>query len=155
MDHVTRLLNPAESLDPALEDEIHELIARVANLVSTLPLDYAALGPQHAEALWQFAALGDFLNDRTLTKLLWVPREGELEFTCVEAAPAIGDTLRKFGGAILMSATLQPYDNIAAACGLTGADEPATAAAMNRHLSANPPRLMRPYMHPPLARRRL
>ena len=38
-----------------------------------------------------------------------------------------------------MSATLQPYDNIAAACGLTGADEPATAAAMNRHLSANPP----------------
>jgi Rad3-related DNA helicase len=131
-------LKPAESLDHALEDEIHELIARVANLVSTLPLDYAALGPQPAEALWQFAALGDFLNDRTLTKLLWVPRDGELEFTCVEAAPAIGDTLRKFGGAILMSATLQPYDNIAAACGLTGADEPATAAMMNRHVPADP-----------------
>lgn len=113
-------LKPAESLDPALEDEIHELIARVANLVSTLPLDYPALGPQHAEALWQFAALGDFLNDRTLTKLLWVPREGELEFTCVDAAPAIGDTLRQFGGAILMSATLQPYDNVAAACGIEG-----------------------------------
>jgi Rad3-related DNA helicase len=47
-----------------------------------------------------------------------VPRESELEFTCVDAAPAIGETLRQFGGAILMSATLQPYDNMAAACGL-------------------------------------
>jgi Rad3-related DNA helicase len=90
----------------------------VANLVNTLPLDYAALGPHHAEALWQFAALGDFLNNTQLTKLLWVPREGELEFTCVDAAPAMGETLRQFGGTILMSATLQPYDSMAAACGL-------------------------------------
>ena len=111
-------LKPAESLEPAMEDEIRELVARVANLVSTLPLDYAALGPHHAESLWQFAQLGDFLHDTQLTKLLWVPREGELEFTCVDAAPAIGETLRQFGGAILMSATLQPYDNMAAACGL-------------------------------------
>jgi Rad3-related DNA helicase len=111
-------LLPAESLDPAVDDEIRELVARVANLVNTLPLDYAALGPHHAEALWQFAALGDFLNNTQLTKLLWVPREGELEFTCVDAAPAMGETLRQFGGTILMSATLQPYDSMAAACGL-------------------------------------
>jgi Rad3-related DNA helicase len=111
---------PADSLDPAQEAEVHDLVARIANLVATQPLDYSALGPQHAEALWQFAALGDFLNNTQLTKLLWVPREGELEFTCVDAAPAIGETLRQFGGAILMSATLQPYDNMAAACGLEG-----------------------------------
>ena len=111
-------LKPTDSLNPVEEGEVHELVARVANLVAAQPLDYAALGPQHADALWQFAALGDFLNDPQLTKLLWVPREGELEFTCVDAAPAIGTTLRQFGGAILMSATLQPYDNMAAACGL-------------------------------------
>ena len=112
-------LQPAESLDPATDDEVRELVARIANLVATLALDYVALGPHHAEALWQFAALGDFLNNTRLTKLLWVPREGELAFTCVDAAPAIGETLRQFGGAILMSATLQPYDNMAAACGLS------------------------------------
>ncbi len=111
-------LRPAESLDPVLEDEIHDLAARLANLVSTQPLDYAALGPHHAETLWQFATLGDFLNDPKLKKLLWVSREGELEFTCVDAAEVIGETLRGFGGAILMSATLQPFDSMAAACGL-------------------------------------
>ncbi len=117
----TRLLaslQPAESLDPAVEDEVHELVAKLANLISTQQLDYAALGPRHSETLWQFAALGEFLSDTTLTKLLWVARSGELEFTCLDAAPAIGEILRTFGGAILMSATLQPYDNMAASCGL-------------------------------------
>jgi DNA excision repair protein ERCC-2 len=111
-------LRPAESLDPALEAEVHDHVAKLANLVSTQPLDYAALGPQHAETLWQFAALAAFLDDNRLTRLLWVAREGELEFTCVDAAPAIGEMLEKFGGALLMSATLQPYAEFAESCGL-------------------------------------
>jgi Rad3-related DNA helicase len=111
-------LRPCESLDPAIEDEVRDLAAKLANLTSTQPLDYAALGPHHSETLWQFAALAEFLADPKLSRLLWVAREGELEFTCVDAAPAIGETLRQFGGAILMSATLQPYDNMAASCGI-------------------------------------
>ncbi|MBI2814326.1 MAG: helicase [Opitutae bacterium] len=111
-------LRPADSLDPPIEAEVHDLVAKIANLVSTQPLDYAALGPKHAETLWSFGQLVDFLDDAKLTKLLWVAREGELEFTCVDAAPAIGETLQQFGGAILMSATLQPYAEFADSCGL-------------------------------------
>jgi DNA excision repair protein ERCC-2 len=111
-------LRPTESLDPALEAEVHDHVAKLAGLVSSQPLDYAALGPQHAETLWQFAALAVFLDDNCLTRLLWVAREGELEFTCVDAAPAIGESLKAFGGALLMSATLQPYPEFAASCGL-------------------------------------
>ena len=121
MEEWTRLLaslRPADSLDPLIEAEVHDAVVRLANLVATQPLDYAALGPRHSETLWQFAALGEFLADTKLTKLLWVAREGELEFTCVDAAPVIGETLKEFGGAILMSATLQPYADLAAACGL-------------------------------------
>jgi DNA excision repair protein ERCC-2 len=117
----TRLLaslQPAGSLDPAVDAEIHELVAKLANLVGTEPLDYAALGRRHSESLWQFATLADFLTDSKLTRLLWVSRAGELEFTCVDAAPVIGETLREFGGAILMSATLQPFESMAASCGL-------------------------------------
>ena len=117
----TRLLaslRPAESLDPATEAEVHDHVAKLANLVSTQPLDYAALGPHHAETLWSFAQLAEFMDDSRLTKLLWVAREGELEFTCVDAAPAIGETLKAYGGAILMSATLQPYAEFAESCGL-------------------------------------
>ncbi len=118
----TRLLaslQPADSLDPAVDADIHELVTKLANLVGTEPLDYAALGPRHSESLWQFATLADFLTDSKLTRLLWVSRAGELEFTCVDAAPVIGETLREFGGAILMSATLQPFESMAASCGLT------------------------------------
>ncbi len=117
----TRLLaslRPAESLDPATEAEVHDHVAKLANLVSTQSMDYAALGPHHAETLWSFAQLAEFMDDSRLTKLLWVAREGKLEFTCVDAAPAIGETLKTFGGAILMSATLQPYVEFAASCGL-------------------------------------
>jgi Rad3-related DNA helicase len=57
-----------------------------------------------------------------LARLLWVSRAGELEFTCTDAAPAIGATLRRFGGAILMSATLQPYAEFAESCGLAGGE---------------------------------
>lgn len=117
----TRLLasfRPAESLDPAIEHEVHDLVVKLADLASTQSLDYAALGPKHAETLWSFAQLAGFLDDAALTKLLWVARAGELEFTCVDAASVIGETLRPFGGAILMSATLQPYPEFAASCGL-------------------------------------
>ncbi len=111
-------LRPADSLDPGVEDDVRELSAKLANLVSTLPLDYVALGPRHSESLWQFPAIDNFLNDKNLTKLLWVSREGELEFTCVDAAAAIGETLQLFGGTILMSATLQPYPEFAISCGV-------------------------------------
>ena len=117
----TRLLaslRPADSLDPATEAEVHDHLAKLASLVGTQSLDYAALGPHHAETLWSVAQLAEFMDDSRLTKLLWVAREGELEFTCVDAAPAIGEILGNFGGALLMSATLQPFDESAVACGL-------------------------------------
>ncbi|MBI2497210.1 MAG: helicase [Opitutae bacterium] len=111
-------LQPADSLDPVQEAEVHDSVVKLANLVAAQPLDYATLGPRHSESLWLFAALAEFLDDTKLTKLLWVPRAGELNFTCIDAAPAIGEILREYGGAILMSATLQPYAELAAACGL-------------------------------------
>ncbi|HEY4246956.1 MAG TPA: helicase C-terminal domain-containing protein [Lacunisphaera sp.] len=130
-------LRPADSLDPAVEDDVRELAAKLANLVSTLPLDYVALGPRHSESLWQFPAIDNFLNDKNLTKLLWVSRESELEFTCVDAAAAIGETLQLFGGTILMSATLQPYREFAISCGMEAAKQ-SRSAAPDRKPSTDP-----------------
>ncbi|MBI2518444.1 MAG: helicase [Opitutae bacterium] len=119
-------IGATDSLDPVLEAELHDVLERLAELVTTLPLDHAALGPHHSETLWQFAKLNDFLSNAALRKLLWSPRAGELNFTCVDATEAIGATLRTFGGALLMSATLLPFENSAAACGLLA---PATLRA--------------------------
>jgi len=120
----TRLLaslEPAESLDPDVETEVRESVARVTELAMASPLDYVDLGPQHSATLWQFAALEGFLENESLVKLLWVSRPGQLEFTCLDAAVAIGETLRQFGGSLLMSATLQPFAEFAESCGLTEA----------------------------------
>jgi DNA excision repair protein ERCC-2 len=117
----TRLLatlQPAESLDPLTEAEVRDLLERLVKLTTTHPLDYATLGPVHSETLWSFATLLDFIADQNLTKLVWVARTGQLEFTCVDAAAAIGETLRPFGGVILMSATLHPYKEFAESCAL-------------------------------------
>lgn len=119
-------IDATDSLDPAQEAELHDVLERLAELVTTQPLDHAALGPHHSETLWQFPKLNDFLNNTALRKLLWSPRAGELNFTCVDATEAIGATLRTFGGALLMSATLLPFENSAAACGLLA---PATLRA--------------------------
>lgn len=118
-------LKPCEELAPDLAADLHELLQRLAPLVAATALDHAALGPQVSASLWQAPLLAEWLADDSLTRLLWCPRPGELNFTCLDAAPAIGATLRHFGGAILMSATLSPAETIEAACGL---DRPAPIA---------------------------
>lgn len=110
-------IEPCEVLDGAREADVRDALARLAELVSVTPLDHAALGPHHSETLWNFARLHEFLDDLHLHRLLWSQRTGTLEFTCIDAADAIGETLRRFGGALLMSATLAPFDQFALACG--------------------------------------
>ncbi len=123
-------LQPAESLDPEVEAEVKHLVSHLTRLTTTAPLDFVALGPVHSATLWQFAALEGFLENESLKKLLWVARAGQLEFTCIDAAAAIGETLKHFGGAILMSATLQPCGEFAESCGLEV--EPALRAGSAR-----------------------
>jgi Rad3-related DNA helicase len=122
-------LQPTDAIDAALESELHDCIEKIVRLTQSLPLDYAALGPKHSETLWQFVALDEFLANPNLRRLLWCPRVGELNFTCIDATAAIGETLGRFGGAILMSATLQPYTTMAAACGIAAPTSYATLHA--------------------------
>ena len=119
------------------EDDIRDAVDRLATLVASTPLDYAALGPHVSEQLWQTLALRDWLagefalppvsgpalsglrNPKSeIPTLLWCPHNGELHFTCLDAAAMIGRTLRGYAGVMLSSATLQPTDVFAASCGL-------------------------------------
>lgn len=107
----TRLLNallPVDALDPALEADLAHTLETLAAQLASQPLDYAALGPVFSDQLWRTQPLVEWLRNPLLTKLLWCPRAGELAFTCIDAAPVIGETLRSYGGVILASATLSP-----------------------------------------------
>jgi DNA excision repair protein ERCC-2 len=118
-------LLPADSLDPALEADLVDTLNTVTAQLATQPLDYAALGPVFGEQLWRTQTLTDWLGDARLTKLLWCPREGELAFTCIDAAPAIGETLSAYGGVVFSSATLSPAATFIEACGLAALHQPA------------------------------
>jgi Rad3-related DNA helicase len=116
-------LRVAPSLDPDTAEAVADALERLVELTTSQPLDYAALGPEPSRLLWQFPALQEFLDDESLVKLLWVARDGELSFTCLDASAVIGATLASYGGALLMSATLSPFATTAAACGLAAAPE--------------------------------
>ena len=111
-------LAPCEALDGATEIGLRSAAGRLAELVPATALDFVALGPRVAELLWQLPSLDEFLDAADLPKLLWCPARGELRVTCLDAANAIAETLRRFRHAILTSATLNPPDAFAAACGL-------------------------------------
>ncbi len=116
--HFLHHLPARDSLPAADEDDARHLLGELAKLVPSTSLDFAALGPQAADLLWQIPGLIDDLTSSDLPRLWWTPRAGQLLLTCLDAAPAIGKALREFGGVVLASATLTPIDGFAAACGL-------------------------------------
>ncbi|MFI5356954.1 MAG: ATP-dependent DNA helicase, partial [Opitutales bacterium] len=118
-------LLPMDSLDHALEADLAETLGTIVTQLASQPLDYAALGPQFSDQLWRTPELAEWLAHDHLRKLLWCARAGELTLTCLDAAPAIGETLHAYGGIVLASATLSPVDTFAAACGLDLAQAPA------------------------------
>ena len=105
------------ALAPDLEDRARDLVYRLADAVAVQPLDYAALGPGPAGLLWEFPQLAQQLDQAHLPLLWWSPRQGQLMLTCLDAAEAIGASLREFGGVILATATPGPWDAFGAACG--------------------------------------
>ena len=126
-------LQPVDLLDHALEADAADTLEKIATQLALAPPDSAALGQRFAEILWQAPELSAWLANAQLKKLLWVPRAGELSFTCIDAADAIGETLRSFGGAVFASATLSPAENFNASCGL------ASTTTIPVHLRAHTP----------------
>ena len=116
--HFLQHLRAKDGLSAADEDDARHLLGELAKIVPSMPLDLAALGAAAADALWSVPSLVEELATSNLPRLWWSPRDAELTLTCLEAAPAIGATLREFGGVVLASATLTPVDGFTAACGL-------------------------------------
>ena len=127
-------LPAADVLDPALEADVADTLATLATTLAQEPIDSAALGPHFAELLWATPPLSDWLANPLLRKLLWSPRPAELSFTCLDAADALGETLRAFGGIVLASATLSPTDAFADAIGLSPTpNEPPPIVSLTAH----------------------
>jgi Rad3-related DNA helicase len=135
--HFLHALRANAGLTAGDEDDARHLLGEIARHLGSAGVDFAALGPQTADALWSVPALLEEIGrgggEGALPRLWWSPRDSELSLTCLDAGRAIGGILRGFGGVVLASATLSPVDGFAAACGLDAPPEavvapPATAA---------------------------
>jgi len=117
--HLVSALQPVDVLDAALEADAADTLTKIVDQLSVAPPDPSALGPHLSAILWQAPQLADWLAHPALKKLVWTPRPAELHFTCIDAADAIGETLRTFGGAVFASATITPTEAYTTALGLT------------------------------------
>ncbi len=109
-------MRPGPALRPEEEEEGRRHLEMIADLVSSLPLDFGALGPAAATGLWKIPEVAQQLREADLPRLWWCPAPGELAITCLDAAPVIGAALGEFGGVVLASATPGPIDVFAEAC---------------------------------------
>ena len=103
-------------LGDAERQDALERLAELAEGVGTFPVDYAELGPEVSGLIWSIPSFTEQLAAIELPRLWWSARDGGLSVTCLDAAHAIGTTLREFGGVILATATPGPLDRFAEAC---------------------------------------
>lgn len=80
--------------------------------------NYEETAPFAIHLAWSISSMAASLSAPKGKYLYWVPSPGELVATCLDASTWINDCMQVFGGAILMSATLNPFDPFIESCGL-------------------------------------
>ena len=80
--------------------------------------NYKETAPFAMQLAWSISTLAISFSALDGQYLHWAPRTGVLAATCLNASAWIKDCLEPFGGAIMMSATLAPFDTFEKSCGL-------------------------------------
>ena len=111
-------LPASDALDLDAEDDLLATLRGLTAQLQKTPPDTETLSTTAGDLLWRIPLLLAWLEDHALEKLLWSPRPAQLRFTCLDAAPVIGETLRGFAGSVLATATPPPAEVFAAALGL-------------------------------------
>ncbi len=106
----------APALTDGEQEDARAQLGAIAEAVGTFPVDYAGLGPEVSGLIWSIPSFTEQLETIELPRLWWSPRDGGLAVTCLDAALAIGASLREFGGVILATATPGPVDRFAEGC---------------------------------------
>ncbi len=117
-----RRLPAADRCDDTVFYEVKDLLHEYAEALESERLDAEALRGGALEALWELEEAALPLENENLRLLLHSPARGKLEITCLDASIEIAKTLKSFGGALLMSATLRPLAPLLGSCGLKETD---------------------------------
>jgi Rad3-related DNA helicase len=97
-----------------------DLVRDFSTALEETPPDYERMRAGVMGALWELADAVQVMENDNLDLLYWSPAPASLSVTCVDASRQIGQVIGDFGGALLMSATIRPVENTAAALGMDG-----------------------------------
>ena len=111
---------PALALDQLYAAE--DLLGDLTDTILNNPLDWNLFPEDAYEALRELLHMKNLLNSEYLPMLAWCDRPGRLKLSCLDASQEIADTISKFGGSLLMSATLSPLEIFAQNCGQATAE---------------------------------
>ncbi len=95
-----------------------DLCEDLAEQLKQAAFDYEATAPIAIQLIWSLPTLADTFSAPAGQYLHWAPRSGVIAATCLDASDWIAQCLQPFGGAILMSATLAPFEPFRESCGL-------------------------------------
>lgn len=98
-----------------------DLCEDFAEQLKQAAFDYEATAPFAIQLVWSIPTLAETFSAPSGQYLHWAPRSGVLAATCLDASEWIHQCLQPFGGAIMMSATLAPFDAFRQSCGLGAA----------------------------------
>ncbi len=111
-------LKPTAAHPANVHYEVLDHLESLTRALNSQPLDWRDLSPESANRLYGFYTLKSRLQRNDLEMLYWTPDPGVLEVTCLDAASEIRQQLGRFAHALLMSATLRPFESFALSCGL-------------------------------------
>jgi DNA excision repair protein ERCC-2 len=80
--------------------------------------DYEATATFAIQLAWSIPTLAETFRADAGQYLHWAPCPGVITASCLDASSWIAQCLRPFGGGILMSATLAPFEAFQSSCGL-------------------------------------
>jgi len=95
-----------------------DLCEDFAQQLKQAAFDYEATAPFAIQLIWSIPRLAETFASPAQQYLHWVPRPSVLAATCLDASEWIAECLKPFGGSIMMSATLAPFDSYRESCGL-------------------------------------
>jgi Rad3-related DNA helicase len=101
-------VTPADALADYKSYEARDCAEQLAAALQSYPLQGKLLSEEAVHSIWELADTENFFKNDHLEKLVWSPRPGTMNLSCLDASHEIGSTLKQCQQAVLMSATLEP-----------------------------------------------
>ncbi len=112
-------------------DDIADNLANIVKLFSNQPIEYESISSGSMDTIWSLASGSTAMKERPECFMGWIPENGNLKITCIDASSEIRRSLASFRSCLLLSATLHPIDGFLEQTGLDQLDR--------RPISLSPP----------------